>query len=298
MCRLTVSMMYATGINRILCLIVTSLCVAHSQHTSINITYPAVILRPDNIYVCPSDDVVEATNNQIMQDIRDLISARFETCGGIGWRRFAYLDMTDSTMQCPPGLTETSYSKRTCGIRSGGTCDSTIFTNSGGEYSRVCGRIKRYQYGEPEGFRLGGNDIESLYMDGVSVTHGQPGSREHIWTFVAGMGTNFTTGQNRLCPCDATVPIDTVPSFLNDEYFCSSGNHEPNVFRQNVLYPDDPLWDGVGCEPHSTCCTFNNPPFFYQQLPNPTTDDIEVRLCASQRFIDDIPIELIELYVK
>ena len=153
MCGLTVSMMYATRINHILYLVASSLCVAHSQHTSISITYPAVVLQTDNTYVCPSEDVVEATNNQIMQDIRDLISARFETCGGIGWRHFAYLDMTDSTMQCPPGLTETSYSKRTCGIRSCNTCDSTVFTNSGGEYSRVCGRIKRYQYGEPKAFR-------------------------------------------------------------------------------------------------------------------------------------------------
>ena len=299
--RLIIFTMYATRVNPIFSLVVTSLCVTRSQHASFNISYPAVVLRPGvngNIHVCPTEDVVEATNTQIRQDIRDLINARFETCGGIGWRRFAYLDMTDSTMQCPPGLTETSYSKRTCGIRSSGRCDSTTFPNSGGEYSRVCGRIIGYQYGEPEAFRLGGDDIESLYTDGVSVTHGAAGSRVHIWTFVAGMGTNFSTGQERLCPCDATVVINTVPSFLGDEYFCNSGNHEPNVFRQNVLYPDDPLWDGVGCEPHSTCCTFNNPPFFYKQLPNPTTDDIEVRLCASQRFIDDIPIELIELYVK
>lgn len=59
-----------------------------------------------SIDVCPTEDVVEATNIQIKQDIRDLIRARFETCGGIGWRRFAYLNMTDSTMQCPPGFTE------------------------------------------------------------------------------------------------------------------------------------------------------------------------------------------------
>ena len=167
-------MMYATRVNAILCLVITSLSVAYNQHTSINISYPAVVLQPavgDNINVYPTEDVVEATNIQIKQDIRDLIRARFETCGGIGWRHFAYLNMTDSTMQCPPGFTETSYSKRTCGIRPGSRCDSTTFTNSGGEYSWVCGRIKGYQYGEPEAFSPGGNDIESLYMDSVSVTH-------------------------------------------------------------------------------------------------------------------------------
>ena len=72
------------------------------------------------------------------------------TCGGTGgWRRVVYLDMTDNSTTCPSGWQLTGYSKRTCGRVSTGprTCDSATFPVSGGEYTRVCGRIKAYQWG-------------------------------------------------------------------------------------------------------------------------------------------------------
>ena len=72
------------------------------------------------------------------------------TCGGTtGWRRVVYWDMTDPSTTCPSGWQLTGYSKRTCGRASTGsrTCDSVTFLVSGGEYSRVCGRIKAYQAG-------------------------------------------------------------------------------------------------------------------------------------------------------
>ena len=59
-------------------------------------------------------------------------------------------------------------------------------------------------------------------------------------------------------------------------YFCDTGSRDR---FQLIFYPDDPLWDGVGCGPTSTCCSFNNPPWFCKQLPQPTTDNIELRLC-------------------
>ena len=38
------------------------------------------------------------------------------TCNGTpGWRRVAFIDMTDTSYNCPTGLNLTSYSKRTCG---------------------------------------------------------------------------------------------------------------------------------------------------------------------------------------
>ena len=45
--------------------------------------------------------------------------------------------------------------------------------------------------------------------------------------------------------------------------------------------------------------TFNNPPWFSKQLPSPTTDDIEMRLCVDEATAsDDITVEKIELYVQ
>ena len=112
------------------------------------------------------------------------------TCGGTGgWRRAVYLNMTDPTSNCPSGWQLTGYSKRTCGRvsndASDDTFDSTTFTVSGGEYSSVCGRIKAYQWGRVEGFvnyHVGeATTIDSVYGEGVSLTHGNP--RQHIWSF-------------------------------------------------------------------------------------------------------------------
>ena len=67
---------------------------------------------------------------------------------------------------------------------------------------------------------------------------------------------------------------------------------------QVVFYPNDPLWDGQGCGT-STCCTFSNPPWFCKQLPQATTDDIEIRLCGTYYESvtqEDTPIELMEIY--
>ena len=54
-----------------------------------------------------------------------------------------------------------------------------------------------------------------------------------------------------------------------------------------------------GCDPTSTCCTFNNPPWFCKQLAQSTSADLEVRFCsASSAFYENTPVELIEIYVK
>ena len=67
-----------------------------------------------------------------------------------------------------------------------------------------------------------------------------------------------------------------------------------------VLYTDNPLWNGHGCYDQSSCCSFNNPPWFCKQLPQPTTDDIQLRLCGDEEaFVnEDSPIQQIEIYIK
>ena len=101
-------------------------------------------------------------------------------------------------------------------------------------------------------------------------------------------------------PCD-TGYYDHVPAFVGNNYFCESGLHSAwTPVSSEIFYPDDVLWDGQSCISTSTCCQFNNPPWFTKNLPGATTDDIEsVRLCTSyEPEIDDVPIELIELYVQ
>ena len=217
-------------------------------------------------------------------------------CGGEGWRRVAYLDMTDPNTTCPSGWLEmTRDSKRICDrfSTSSLTCDSVFFPVSAGAYTAVCGRIRAYQYGPTDAFESyhdgHATTIDSAYVSGASLTHGSP--RQHIWTFAAGI-TEADPTRDDACPCDATVNI-SIPPFVGGDYFCESGVHSRNW---GGFHPYDPLWDGQNCTSTSTCCSFNNPPYFTKQLPNPTTDDLEVRLCLLDSD-EDAPIEFIELYV-
>ena len=218
-------------------------------------------------------------------------------CGDTGgWRRVVYLDMTDPNTTCPSGWRLTSHSKRTCGRVSYLNCDSVTFPVSGGDYTRVCGRIIAYQNAFTWAFRASDTGrvttINGPYVDGVSLTCGSP--RQHIWTFAAGLSETYRN--NYACPCDATINI-SIPSFVGGDYFCESGRQDGDRF--GIFYPNNALWDGDGCTASSTCCSFNNPPYFIKQLSSPTSDDIEARLCQNG-FInfEDTPIELLELYVQ
>ena len=206
-----------------------------------------------------------------------------------------YLNFTDPNTTCPSGWRLTNHSKRACGKNTSTDCDSVTFPVSGGDYARVCGRIIGSQFWDPGAFGEYHSGyvttIDGLYVTGVSLTHGSP--RQHIWTFAAGRSEYHNEDDS--CPCDVTIDI-TIPPFVGGDYFCESGRNS-NSGPSGIFYSDDPLWDGDGCTASSTCCSFNNPPYFTKQLPSPTTDDIEARLCQ-QDSAGDTPIEFIELYVQ
>ena len=217
-------------------------------------------------------------------------------CGGSGgWRRVVYLNMTDPNTNCPSGWQLTSHSNRTCGKVSSRffSCDSAFFPVSGGDYTSVCGSIRAYQDGHTDAFeayhRGQATTIDGTYVSGVSLTHGSP--RQHIWTFAAAATETITNVEG----CSCTGASVTIPPFVGGDYFCesgvSSGSSTPG------FHPEDPLWDGQGCSSNSTCCSFNNPPYFTKQLPSPTSDPIEARLCRWES-VEGTPVEFMELYVK
>ena len=211
--------------------------------------------------------------------------------------------MTDPNTACPSGWQLTVYSKRTCGRTSDAmnTCDSATFPVTGGEYSRVCGRIKAYQWGGTDAFQNSHiglvTTIDGAYIDGVSVSHGSP--RQHIWTFAAGLSEIDPLWSRTACPCDINTTIH-VPAFVGEDYFCESGVNEAWGFsKHRTLLSNDTLWDGEDCLPSSRCCSLHNPPYFVKQLPNSTLDDIEARICLNYGYIwENIAIELVELYVQ
>ena len=214
--------------------------------------------------------------------------------------RLASIDMTDISSNCPSGLRTLTSPRRLCAKNIDGPgCSSVIFPVQGVQYSRVCGKIIGYQQGSPDAFYPfihQGQTIDSHYVDGISLTHGAS-PRKHIWTFVAALHEDNSQRDN-VCPCTNTrnSPPPAVPDFVGHDYFCDTGSENQ---WQSIFYGDDPLWDGAGCGPYNTCCSWNPPPWFLKNISTPTSDDIEMRLCTNQvQSNEDINFESLEIYVQ
>ena len=200
-------------------------------------------------------------------------------CGPGYWVQVANLNLTDPQQNCPsPWVMETTPG-RSCAAASP-PCASVYFNRFGVMYQKVCGMALGYAINSPDAFvhLFGDGGIDGAYLDGVSITHGQP--RQHIWSLAAGHGGN------RRCPCDNTdrnrAPLP--PSFVGNNYFCD-GDY------------NGALWDGEGCT--TACCTFNSPPWFTATLPAPTTDSIEARICLDQGADDErLFLNTLSLFVQ
>ena len=232
-------------------------------------------------------------------------------CGNMtgGWMRVAYIDMTNSSHQCPSELTlltRNEEPRRLCDVASY-TCPGVHFTTHGVSYSPVYGKIKAYQNGYPAALYYGYHSIDESrgYVHGVSLTHGQ-NPRKHIWTFAGAIDESPGAHPETICPCTnsvvnpASIPI---PSFVGNDYFCDTSLVNTYSSYTKELYPNNPLWDGEGCGASSTCCSVpnlcgnNSPPWFIKRLPSSTTEDVEMRVCKPC-YYGSTPIEQVEIYVQ
>ena len=221
-------------------------------------------------------------------------------CGNItgGWMRAAYIDMTDVNNTCPQGLTYTVQSSIRMCTSSHSTvgCTSVNFPTHGVPYTKVCGRALAHQRGSNDAFQnidwRGQPTLNGYYVDGLSVTHGDP--RSHIWTFASGLSKDVNHTRSN-CPC-ALHAGPAAPPFVGQDYFCESG--VSGDFELGVWYLDDPLWDSQGCVSGSTCCSRGGP-WFTTTLSQEVSDDIEVRLCfgESTAYDEDIGLEQLEIYI-
>ena len=281
--------------------VVIALAVLQGQPTVSQLTVPMTVLRRNDM-TCPHNEDRERARNEISSYVQSHLDSVListlpinQSCGGsTGWTRIAYLNMSDPAQRCPSPWTEFTLRNKSVCFRhqhSVAGCDSVVYYNSQCEYSQVCGRIIGQQHGGPHGFypyHSRQYSIDTYYVDGVSVTHGQS-PRQHIWTFAAGYLERDDHGS---CPCGSPTRPDMIPPYIGNNYFCENGRGGSS---------DDPLWDGMGCGPGHSCeCTLHSPPWFTENLSTSTTDDIEVRICSYQGYNGGriVGIELIELYVK
>ena len=204
-----------------------------ANNTTLPLTYSGQVLQGDGSQTCPSEEhrkmlrkeVDNATQSLLRESVVPQLSTQSSySCGGSGWRRVAYLNMSDPSQQCPSVWQEITTPHRVCGRRSiiGGGCEGLTYSTGSDQYNQVCGRMIGYQIGQPESFLYSsGRSINTNYVDGISVTHGSP--RQHIWTFAAGIEDQ----QGRFagtCPCVTGSTVGSrTPSFVGQNYFCESG---------------------------------------------------------------------------
>ena len=281
--------------------------VAFANCLELPVVLPPVVINATADNNCPAADVLKQARDGIKSAVHHSILQNTTlfpcSCGQGGWR-IAYLNMSDPNQQCPSDWRLITSPQRACTQATSGwyACDSATYPSNGRSYSRVCGRINAYQRADTKAFEntyRNNPGLEGPYMDGISVTHGAAGSRQHIWSFVNALHETDPNYNPRLnCACTNTNiewPYQ-VPSFVGNNYFCDTGNPGPG-YSFTTLYPNDPLWDGEGCGPNNACCKFNNPPWFCTSLPEPTTDNLEVRMCFIHHNVAS-HVTLIEIYVN
>ena len=203
-----------------------------------------VVIPGNGVNGCPSDEDRQAAR-QLLQSIVLQNYSINPNCGPGLWRQVFYLNVSNEGQSCPGDWNEgTTMSVRGC-AGADASCQSAFSGEINTAYNKVCGRVIGIGSETPDAFYRhisGQTTIEHIYLDGVSVTHGAPGSRTHIWSFGAGHPTPSYSPNFARCPCDnsdrtfALLPISEV----GENYFCSS------------TYPGDRLWSGSGCNTASS----------------------------------------------
>ncbi len=130
-----------------------------------------------------------------------------ESCGNVtgGLTRIATLNLNTRSQYCTGDI---RFDEEGCFKRSPMPgCSGFTFSpiNLNLSYSHICGTVEGSYFGRPNGFAGSGRSsttIDNNYVDGISLTYGNPSHRTHIWTFSA-------------CTGDCTA---TVPEFVGNHY--------------------------------------------------------------------------------
>ena len=222
-------------------------------------------------------------------------------CGIFGnWSRIAHLDTTQGD-SCPSNLrtvTNTTTGQTACGRTTGPGCSKLTFIIDN-DYSNVCGRVRGYQKSSMNAFdsedsasKIVRKSLDGYYVDGVSITQGQP--PRHLWTYAVGLSEQRSKTTYR-CPCAVRsgLPRSNPPPFVGNNYYCESGF--PGTGSSNRVVWEDPLWDGRNCIAGNSCCDRYG--WFHRQVPS-SSDDIIVRLCADQNTgNEDVLLDQLEIWI-
>ena len=220
------------------------------------------------------------------------------TCGEGVWMRIGFIDTTRAFSECPSPLEMFIVNNRKYCRRSSSGCTSVYFDSLNQQYTEVCGMVNAYQYGHMDAFQPSSTSINSLHLEGISITHKSP--RQHLWSYVVGDVANPSTPRADSCPCTAQGTTSSVPSVIGSDYYCSSGNSDNSGSASGVMHSSR-LWrtSGPSCVSGSTCCDNRDQPWFKKKLTQPANEDVEMRWCAGDQPTSEATATTrVELYIR
>lgn len=236
-------------------------------------------------------DAISGYYNLITVDgtiVRTIYCVMTDLCGigGGGWTRIA--------LEVGGSCSSSGYFHRRIAT-SQGSCTQLTFPTYGIYYSEVCGIVEGFEIGQPDADdTTARNDITSYFIDGIAILRDNfeknNHSDTHLWSFMADDGDHH-------CPCSKNKNQPPV-AFIGNHYYCEAGttHSEPGV-----IYSDDPLWDGQGCDDSETPCCSLSPimPWFYRGGLLSGDPDVLFRICADQGTDDeDILFGKYEFYIR
>ena len=139
------------------------------------------------------------------------------------WRRIAGINISAGD-DCPTGWLKSSYNGVSfCRAPSDNAgCYSTFFSTNGVSYQHVCGRARGHQKGTTDGFYTT-LSIDTYYIEGLSITHGNPLQR--IWSYAVGL-TDSGNYPSWNCPRDEPIFLsgNSFSPAYYVQYFAQSCN--------------------------------------------------------------------------
>ena len=123
------------------------------------------------------------------------------------WSRIAIFHISKGD-DCPLPWVKMSYNGNNYYIPANitGDCHSVFYSTNGNSYQQVSGRGSVYAKDTLDGFWAStyiDAGIDSYYVDGISITHGDP--CQHIWTYAFGHEQN-----------------NNPQTFVGTNYYCES----------------------------------------------------------------------------
>ena len=212
---------------------------------------------------------------------------------GGGWTRVTSFDA--SVDSCPGDWVVVPGSPTVCARELSTAGSRSALFAAPFAYQEVLGFAVGYQKASTDAFNGGASTLDQDYVDGVSITYRNAADeRVHLWTYASGWSDTDRSQVVNMCPCHGGR---TAPAFVGSDYWCESGTPGDAVMQGCQLWHfGDRLWDG---DIDGTACDIADPaPWFEQNLPQPTTSPIEVRLMMNQVSCEDIGIAQLQLYVR